>query len=117
MSNPEIALDETNNQIALISSSTAYVYKLIDLKLGKATLINKFNISSNKQGVELYNGYLYYLAGNKTFTLKKYKVSNGTLVKSLSFSLSNTGEAEGMSIYNGNVYLGITGSDKSIEFI
>lgn len=113
MINPEIALDEANNQIALVSNSTAYIYKLSDLKMGTATLINKFTISNNKQGVELHNGYLYYLAGNKTFTLKKYQVSTGNLIKSLSFSLNNTGEAEGISIYNGNVYLGITGSDKS----
>ena len=116
MSNPEIAIDEDRNRIALVSYNTAYIYKLSDLKKGKATLLNKFTIETGKQGVELYNGYLYLWTGNYTHSLRKYNITNGSLVNQITFNLNNYykenegGESEGISIYNGNIYIGITGS-------
>lgn len=116
MINPEVAVDEENNRIAFVSGTKAYIYNLEDFNKGKANLLTTFTIAGGKQGVELYNGYLYLWTGNKIHVLYKYKVSTGKLVNKINFNLYNYygsgkgNEAEGISIYKGNVYIGIPGS-------
>lgn len=114
---PEVAVDLESDRIALVSKTTAYVYVLSDLNAGRINLVNKFTVSSkDRQGVELYHGSLYIWSGNRTFTLRKYSVSNGKLANSVTFNLnryynrSGGIEAEGISIYQGNVYIGIPGN-------
>lgn len=128
MMNPEVAVDESKNQIALVAEKKAYVYNLSDFKKGKVNLINKFDVASGKQGVDLSNGYLYHWTGtrSKNYTLKKYNVSTGKLVDTLTLNLnskystgeSNNGhEAEGMSIYQGKIYLGIQGNNRANDIL
>ena len=105
--NPEVAVDEEHNQIALSSKGKVNVYRLDKFLLGDVSLISSFSIPSGYQGLELYQNYLYVFDGNRSFILKKYNIQTKKMEDSVSFSVKNGGESEGMSIYNGKIYLGI----------
>lgn len=121
--NPEIALDDNNNNIAIISKRKVYICDLNELKSGNITIKKMFAINTKKQGVELNNNYLYIWTGDpdKTFQLSKYNIETGKEENKIEFNFNDYKEyykdrthieAEGLSFYNGNLYLGITSRNK-----
>lgn len=122
MLNPELAIDEKNNRLALVSGKTAYIYNLKKFMAGQADILKKFTLAtSSKQGVEIADGYLYLWSGTDNFTLRKYNLSTGKLVNQISFDLKNyyddSAEGEGLNIYNGQVYIGISSNVKNCNEI
>ena len=127
--NPEIAVDEANNRVAFVSGKTVYFHSLSRLKAQETgSLISTFKISDSKQGVELDGNYLYIWTGEigGAFVISKYDVTTGTKVKTATIDLTKyyTGlgrtkhEAEGISIYNGEIYVcavSRTSSDTKID--
>ena len=107
MYNPELAVDEANDRIAVTSNKTVRIYKLSDFVNGKATLIKSFNLNSGGyQGLELDGDYFYVFGGSRTFFLNKIDINTGKNVNHISFNLGINAEGEGMSIYEGKVYVG-----------
>ena len=103
------------------------VWKLNDFK--RNNLNNKlyqFKLKNNieeilneekvyKQGSALYGGYYYQMYGLKdgNFYILVYNM-NGEIVKSIKYNLEgNNFEAEGIKIYNKNIYVGVTKNNKS----
>ena len=130
--NPDVAVDEKNNTLALVSSRKVFIYNLKKLQSNKKdSLIRtiKFNGPTPKQGVELIDNSLYIWNEAKdkndknvgNFKLDVYNINssnNGkivtpyrTAILNLHSYYKNRGknlehcEAEGMSIYNSKVYL------------
>ena len=142
LDNAEMAVDEANNRVAFLTGTSSgyrvYIHSLSELKAQNTnSLIKKFDIvASGKQGVEFYNGYLYLLCGgaatntNTKVTLYKFNVTNaknGATVaseKTLSFELYTeytkqnlTGpEPEGLSIFGGKVFMGISSRNSDNKF-
>ncbi len=121
LENPEIALDNNpnSNNIAIISKNNVYICDLVDLKNGKMEPKQTFKINEKKQGVELNGNDLYIWSGdpNDTFKLSKYNIEQGKEEKSIEFNYDDYKnyykgrthiEAEGMSFYKENIYVGIT---------
>lgn len=127
--NPEIAVDEANNRVAFVSGKTVYLHSLSRLKAQETgSLISTFKTTDSKQGVELDGNYLYIWTGEigGAFVISKYDVTTGTKVKTATIDLTKyyTGlgrtkhEAEGISIYNGEIYVcavSRTSSDTKID--
>ena len=117
--NPEVAVDEKNDQIAFVASNDIYIYNLTKFKTGVVSNFRSFTKTGGKQGVELYGNYLYQWGDGSTGhkVLRKYNINTGNLVETLDFDLSSyyankgwTGyEAEGISIYNGKIFVVVSG--------
>lgn len=117
--NPEVAVDEDRDRLAVVSGKKAYIYDLSDFKKGKATIYNTFNISESIQGVELYGNSLYIYSGGveQPISLTRYNITSGKKVKEVKFDLKSyytnrpiprySWEAEGISIYKGKIYVGV----------
>ena len=123
-----MAVDSTNNKIAYSVGSKAYIYKLSDVKAGSTTVSPTVISIKSNQGLEINGDYLYYVTNSgNDIGLYKYNISTGAS-KSIIMDLSSlyshrsalsTGaliEAEGLSIYNGKLYLGIISKEGSIAY-
>ena len=83
------------------------------LKNNIKTLLNEEKIY--KQGSSIYGGYYYQMYGlkNGNFYILVYNM-NGEVVKSIKYYLEGKNlEAEGIKIYDGNIFIGATKKDKS----
>lgn len=121
LSSPELAVDEINDRIIFVSGTNVYIFSLSQIQSGKVELLNSYSISlpinATRQGVEVSNNYLYLWFGatGDNPIIAKYDLNNGNLVSQTTFDLlsyyKNRGkvnfEAEGISIYNNKVYVGI----------
>ena len=125
--NPEISIDKKNNLVALNVKEDVLVWKLNDFKKGKLNnMLYKFKLKNNiktllneekiyKQGSSIYGGYYYQMYGlkNGNFYILIYNM-NGEVVKSIKYYLEGKNlEAEGIKIYDGNIFIGATKKDKS----
>lgn len=125
--NPEISIDKENSLVSINVNNNVMVWKLNDFK--RNNLNNKlyqFKLKNNieeilneekvyKQGSALYGGYYYQMYGLKdgNFYILVYNM-NGEIVKSIKYNLEgNNFEAEGIKIYNKNIYVGVTKNNKS----
>lgn len=121
LSSPEIGIDEANDKIIFISGKKVYSFSLSQIQSGNLILLNSYDITypttSARQGVEISDNYLYLWFGatGDNPVIAKYDLNNGNLVSHTTFNLSahyrNRGkvnfEAEGISIHNGKVYVGV----------
>ena len=117
LQNAQIAVDEDHNQLVLYTSTgEVYVYKLSNFVNGKLSLINHFSTGSGYgQGVEIYGNYFYFYRAFNPVIVRKFDIRTGKKVADLTFSfnqflqnhnLSSGGEAEGITVYKGKVYIG-----------
>lgn len=116
-SNPEIAIDQDNDMMAVRSGRKVFVYQLSEALAGNKVLLYEFTISDtvdgqnySRQGHDISNGY-YYQYRSKVGTPLYVEVYNmlGELqyTKKITTSLTKA-EAEGLKIYNNRIYIGIT---------
>ena len=135
------AADEKNNAMIIIRSKTAYVYKLQDYLNGKLvahpTYKSSFKISDYTvsgttlgwQGIDIGGGYLYMVYGSATefsdetsnIVIRRFDLKTGTELSVIKLNLESylstkdgfKCEAEGISYYNGDIYIGVQNFKKS----
>lgn len=138
---PEVAVDESNNKIVFSSGKKVYIFNLSKLKRNdEDAYISEFNSNrSGLQGLELYNNTLYMVQGssmditedkpNFNFNVEVYNIKNTEKVTSKKYEfnidystiLSFTNniywkvEPEGISIYDGKIYLLLMRTEKSVN--
>jgi len=124
-----MAIDETTDTLAYTKSGYVYIYSLSKIKKATSTFIKEIKIGSGNQGIELDGDNLYVLknysdpndSSKKLIELRQYKISTGKLVKSVELDLNHlysrpTMEAEGISIYNGKIYIGVVSRNSTAGY-
>ena len=110
---PQVATSKENDLIAIhdynaTTKTYFYVYKLEDFLSGKLTKVNAFQSSFYYgQGIEIYGDYIYAYGdkGKKEHYIQKYNIKTGKLEKKIYFATGKDEEGEGISIYNGKIYV------------
>ena len=122
LNNIYFAVDDVNNQIALLDriNQKVYIYNLSRVKLagqddGSITPLRVVDGIGSNQGFELYNDFLYVWEGStdSEFTISKWNTLTGEREKYATFDLSEyyydkdaySWEGEGISIFDGNIYV------------
>lgn len=124
--NPEISIDKSNKLVSIKLKDNIIIYKLKDFTNNINKPLYNFKIKTNieeiykntnkiyNQGGQLYNGYYYQYLGapNNDIYIIVYDML-GNIVKTIKYNLKSLGfEAEGIKIYNDNLYMGVTTRDK-----
>ena len=122
-----MAIDEKNNKLVYSVGKKTYIYSLSAVKNGSATgPIKQFNTYSN-QGLELDGDNLYVTTNSGTIiTIHKYSISTGAKIKTVEMDLAslystriakgNGIECEGLSVYNGKLYLGMVSREDGVGY-
>lgn len=115
--NPEVAIDEENNMLAIRSGSKVLVYDLSELKKDNYVLLYQFTLADkidgryyDRQGHDIYKGYYYQYRGEigSALYLEVYNML-GELIYTRKEKVSlNKIEAEGLKIYNNILFIGAT---------
>jgi hypothetical protein len=115
--NPEVAIDQDNDMMAVRSGRKVFVYQWSEAKAGNKVLLYEFTISDtvdgknySRQGHDISNGYYYQYRGEvgSALYVEVYNML-GELqyVKKATVSMTKA-EAEGLKIYNNHIYVGVT---------
>jgi hypothetical protein len=114
---PDLAIDSEGDYAAVIDGKHLYTFKWSDLKSnGKNAkyLFDKVINVNTMQGIAISNGYVYVVDNHEPVNSKSYGIKiycydlKGNLVsKTDKLWVANKQEAEGIKIYNGNIYVAI----------
>ena len=120
-----LAVDEKQDRLAYSTHEYAnkiFIHKLSDVKKGVSSPTKILEVNAG-QGIELYGNYLYIVTNSGTkIGLQKYEISTGKLKSSVLIDVATlyngreSIEAEGISIYNGKIYIGIVSRKDKLAY-